>query len=161
MVQELVLKRRPVDLDSDYPLLLAMQRLSWRINFPGTLFQEAAFLASLHAGHRRDLIYVYEMEGEIVGWLWLDSTSRNRVHIRHIQVRQSRWGQGLGRYLMEDAIRLCRRLGCRTLTLNVTKANERAMALYEHLGFDITEDYGERQRMRLDLTVFAENQPER
>ena len=151
MTQELVLKRRPLDFERDYPLLLAMQQRSWRINFPGRMFQEATFLVSLRSGQRHNLVFVYEVDDQIVGWLWLDQGSRRGAHIRHVQVRQSHWGQGLGRHLMEDAIRECKDAGFCALTLNVTKSNTRAMTLYQHLGFRVIEDHGERQRMRLDL----------
>jgi len=33
----------------------------------------------------------------------------------------------------------------------VTKSNARAMALYAHLGFSVSEDMGDRQTMLLEL----------
>ena len=66
-------------------------------------------------------------------------------------MEQAHWGQGLGRAIMEDAIALCALQGYGAITLNVTKSNARAMALYAHLGFVLEEDNQERQFMRLEL----------
>ena len=147
------MERRALDLARDYAALLAMQRLSWEINFPGTFFSESAFRRSLEAGARYDTILVYEQDGELIAWLWLDLFAAHKNgHIRHIQVQQSHWGQGIARRLLADAVELCQEQGCRTLTLNVTKTNRRAMALYEHTGFVVVEDNGDRQRMVLVLS---------
>ncbi|MBM3188332.1 MAG: GNAT family N-acetyltransferase [Chloroflexi bacterium] len=148
--------RRALDMERDYPTLLAMQRLSWEINFPRLDFSGSAFRRSLESGARHDEIYVYEAEGEIVAWLWLDVAAPGRNgHIRHIQVAQSYWGMQVGRQLIDDAVAVCLERGCRSLTLNVTKANERAMSLYQSVGFVVVEDNGERQRMRLALTSYS------
>jgi ribosomal protein S18 acetylase RimI-like enzyme len=148
------MRRRPVRFWQDYEQLLAMQRLSWQINFPRHIFSEALFRGSLRDGARRGEVFVYEAdqpEEEIVGWLWLDFSDPEIVHIRHIQVEQAYWGRGLGRAILEDAIALCTAQGYRAITLNVTKSNARAMALYAHLGFVVEEDNQERQFMRLEL----------
>lgn len=81
---------------------------------------------------------------------------RKNGHIRHLQVLQSHWGRGIARRLIADAVALCCEQGCRTLTLNVTKANRRAMALYEHTGFVVVEDNGDLQRMLLVLSETSE-----
>ena len=147
------MKRRTLDLARDYDQLLAMQRLSWEINFPGRAFCEVSFDVSLRFGDHSDEIHIYEIEDKTVGWLWLDFNNGNAGHIRHIQVERTHWGQGLGRKIMEDALALCVERGCRAMTLNVTKSNARAMTLYAHLGFVVIEDCDGRQRMQLNLPV--------
>ncbi len=146
----ILMERRALDLERDYPSLLEMHRLSWQINFPGRLFSEATFRSSLQTAPQ-DQIFIYEVASELVGWLWLDKVRPGECHIRHIQVARDHWGKGLGRQIMEDAIRMCQENGSVALTLNVTKSNERAVNLYTHLGFAVTEDRGERQGMRLAL----------
>lgn len=148
------MRRRPLRFWHDYDRLLAMQRLSWEINFPRHLFSEALFRGSLRDGARRGEVFIYEAdqpEDEIVGWLWLDFSDPETVHIRHIQVEKAYWGRGFGRAIMQDAIALCTAQGYRAITLNVTKSNARAMALYAHLGFVVEEDNQDRQFMRLEL----------
>lgn len=144
------MERRALDLDRDYEQLLEMHRLSWKINFPGRLFSEFTFRSSLQSAPE-DRIFIYELGSELVGWLWLDMNRPNECHIRHIQVARAHWGEGLGRQIVEDAIRICQARGFTALTLNVTKSNERAVNLYTHMGFVVTEDRGERQGMRLAL----------
>ena len=146
------MRRRAVDTDVDYDKLLQMQRQSWGINFPGLDFCEETFRGSLQASADRGEVFVYEIDGEIVGWLWLDlGIPRGNAHVRHVQVDGAHWGHTLGRHILEDAIGMCIQRGYRALTLNVTKSNARAMSLYEHLGFVMVEDRGERQCMSLQL----------
>jgi ribosomal protein S18 acetylase RimI-like enzyme len=143
-----VLRRRWVELPDDYATLLAWERESWPINFPGEGFSEAEFRHTLRAGLRHHRMYLYELAGEQVGWLWLDlNSSPHGAHIRHVQVASTHWGQGIGVALVHDAIAIAREARRAVLTLNVTKSNLRAMCLYEGLGFTIERDNGDRQRM--------------
>ena len=144
------MERRALDLDRDYDRLLEMHRLSWEVNFPGRAFSELEFISSLRTAPK-DSVFVYELDSELVGWLWLEARYPGECHVRHIQVTQDHWGQGLGRQIMEDAIRVCQAKGVDAITLNVTKSNKRAVNLYTHLGFVVTKDRGERQGMRLAL----------
>jgi len=145
------MKRRAVDIQRDYDRLLSMQRLNWQINFPRQVFFDPEFRFQLASGAKRGEVFVYEQECALVGWLWLDLGRPGVGRIRHIQVERAHWGKGIGRRIMEDAIGLYVGRKCRRVTLTVTKSNLRAMTLYEHLGFVVAEDLGERQRMALDL----------
>jgi ribosomal protein S18 acetylase RimI-like enzyme len=147
------MERRRVELETDYQALEAMQARSWEINFPGELFIDVAFRDALRfALSGKDEMYAYVKDGHLVGWLWLEwRLGRHRAHIRHIQVVEELWGQGYGRRIVCDAIALARAQQRTYLTLNVTKANERAMRLYAGLGFRVSRDMGPRQEMRLDL----------
>lgn len=144
------MEKRPFDYARDIECIVAMQQRSFEINFPGELFYEPAFRDSLRHLGRDEVVWVYEDGDQIVGWVWLDlGQGRRRIHVRQLQVLEERWGQGIGRHIMEEAIALCRELERTELTLNVTKSNARAMALYRSLGFQKVTDWGERQFMRL------------
>ena len=145
------MERRAADYRRDAERLLALQHVSWTINFPGRAFRESSFRVSLRAGIDHGDVFVYEDEGQVVAWLWLDRYEAGTVHIRHLQVVEERWGEGIGRRLVEDAIAIAREEGRRAVTLNVTKSNRRAMNLYAGMGFRMVADEGERQRMKLDL----------
>lgn len=148
----LCLTRRRAREDRDMDALTAMQSESYVINFPEQTFREALFRPWLSSGIRRGEVWVYALEGEMVGWLWLDlRRSRRQAHIVHVQVATPRWGCGLGRRIVEDAIEQARAAGCARMTLSVTKSNARAMALYAGLGFQLLEDQGDRQMMMLAL----------
>lgn len=154
------MERRAFDYDRDIDLLTEMQARSFEINFPDEPFIERFFRDSLHPLGRGQAVYIYEDDGEVLGWLWLDYTRRYATaHIRHIQVAESRWGEGLGRALLQEALTLARQARCREVTLNVTKANLRAMALYASLGFETQVDVGERQYMTLRLDADAHDKP--
>ena len=146
------MQRRRVEWFRDYSELLAMQRLSWKINFGDNSLSEDAFRTSLRSAVRRNGVWVYEVDGELVGWLWLDVHSPLvGVHIRHVQVRKAHWGRGIGRRIVEDAIAICVERKHHKITLNVTKSNLRAMRLYAGLGFVVEEDRGARQSMKLKI----------
>jgi ribosomal-protein-alanine N-acetyltransferase len=146
------MERRSLDYVRDIDDLTEMQALSFEINFPDERFIPRFFQDSLRQLGRDDRVYVYEEDHVIVGWLWLDlGRGESAVHVRHIQVREGRWGSGIGKRLLEDAISLCAAMERPTLTLNVTKANSRAMSLYDHLGFRAVEDHGDRQYMTLQV----------
>jgi len=152
MTDTIELVRRPMNLRDDYWPLLRMQQLSWSINFGDENFSEEAFRISLRAAQSHDLVFAYEYEGALAGWLWLSVTeSLGNAHIRHVQVAQSLWGRGLGKAIIDDAISESIAHGCVELTLNVTKSNRRAMALYARQGFVLAQDYGKRQHMTLTL----------
>ncbi len=144
------MQRRPFDYARDIECVVAMQHRSVEINFPGESFYEPAFRDSLKRLRQDEIIWVYEDEGQVVGWIWLDlGQGRRRIHVRHLQVIEERWGQGIGRRILEEAIVFCREIERTEMTLNVTKSNARAMALYQSLGFQKVNDWGERQFMRL------------
>jgi len=144
------MEKRPFDYARDIECVVAMQQRSFEINFPGEVFYEPAFRDSLKRLGKDEIVWVYEDEGRVVGWIWLDlGQGRRRIHVRHLQVIEERWGQGIGRRILEEAIALCRELERAEITLNVTKSNARAMALYRSLGFQKVSDWGERQFMIL------------
>ena len=149
------MRRRYLQFDRDYAQLLAMQRRSYLLNFPGQELQEQRFRSALLAAERDKSVWIYEQDGSIIGWLWLDRDEPGILHITHIQVREKSWGKGIGRKMMYDAASLAKRAGLGAITLNVTKTNERATTLYRDLGYAITMEHGDRQLMRLELEPMA------
>lgn len=55
--------------------------------------------------------------------------------ILNISIKKSRRGQGLGRCLLEEAVKKCREKKLRDLYLEVRKSNRAAIHLYERLNF--------------------------
>ena len=142
-LKSLCIVRRPACAATDMDLLTAMQSESYAINFPEQTFREHLFRPWLGSGIHRGEAWVYTLDGEVVGWLWLE--------LVHVQVATAHWGRGIGRRIVEDGVAQARSAGRRRLTLTVTKLNARAMALYAHLGFSVLEDLGDRQTMVLEL----------
>ncbi|MGT2800761.1 GNAT family N-acetyltransferase [Streptococcus marmotae] len=89
-------------------------------------------------------------EGDIVGAVTVRASSQYRIsHIGNvfIAVRKEYWGHGIGRVLLEEVVEWARVYGViKRLELTVQVRNERAVALYQALGFDIegTQKWGAR-----------------
>ncbi len=147
------LQRRRAEL-SDLEALVELDGESWPINFPDEPFSAEASRYTIERGLRREPVYVYELDGVLVGWLWLEFKGAwGAAHVRHLQVVSAQWGRGYGAAILRDAIAMVQDAGGKALTLNVTKSNTRAMRLYHKLGFELDQDNGARQRMRLRLTA--------
>ncbi|MDR1677356.1 MAG: GNAT family N-acetyltransferase [Deltaproteobacteria bacterium] len=56
-------------------------------------------------------------------------------HIMNLMVHPKFWGRGLGRYLMQDLLDICKSRKTTKIALEVREGNIRAETLYLHLGF--------------------------
>lgn len=87
---------------------------------------------------------VAELDGKPAGELslWLRSGAGKDRHIAWlgIAVRRRFWGKGVGAGLINEAIDLSRKSGCKRLMLGTIEGNERAIRLYGKFGFR-TEAY--------------------
>lgn len=87
-------------------------------------------------------IWVMEDEGEIVGWLSLSDfyDRRPAYHATAevgVYVRPDHHRKGLGRRLVEEALRRAPELGLRTLTAGAFAHNEASVGLFEDFGFEV------------------------
>lgn len=77
---------------------------------------------------------IAERDGHIVGyggvWLIIDEG-----HITNIAVEPQYRGQGIGNFLVEKLIDICKERGITSLTLEVRKSNIVAQSLYKKYGF--------------------------
>lgn len=85
---------------------------------------------------------VAEVDGAVAGYVKLRQateleSSRHVLHVAGLAVDPKHQRQGVGRKLMEAAIRESERRGARRLTLRVLEPNKRAQQLYESLGFEV------------------------
>jgi ribosomal protein S18 acetylase RimI-like enzyme len=80
--------------------------------------------------------------GEIIGMLTLVTfpiPTGLRARIEDVVVDESARGQGVGGALTEEAIRLARAAGARTIDLTSRPSRQSANRLYERLGFQARE----------------------
>ena len=107
--------------------------------FPLPVEREAAFLERQRQEARSILVLGFAGE-ELVCVASCDAlTARERVAHRasvSLTVARDYWGQGIGRGVMEALIAFARQAGLEVLQLEVRADNTRAVALYEHLGFE-------------------------
>lgn len=85
-------------------------------------------------------LWVAEIEGEIAGWFSFEQFRKKPAYRATaevgVYVSESYRHQGLGRRLLEEAIRLGSRLGFRTLTAGAFAHNEPSIRLFEDFGFE-------------------------
>jgi ribosomal protein S18 acetylase RimI-like enzyme len=68
--------------------------------------------------------------------------ARANGHVCQVSVAPEAQGRGLGAALVTTALRAFRDQGLSSATLSVTVANERAVCLYELLGFRVQRVFG-------------------
>lgn len=89
------------------------------------------FADALSAGYSA---WVCRIGGELVGYAVI-MMAVDEAHLLNISVAGKRQGMGFGARLLRHAMRVARRLGARSLLLEVRPSNAPALALYEHFGF--------------------------
>ena len=92
-----------------------------------------------HGGRRP--LWVAEEGGEIVGWLALSDFQNGRPAYHAtadvgVYVKEGRRGSGIGRFLLDEAVRRSPGLGLKTLTAGVFGHNEPSLRLFEAFGFE-------------------------
>jgi ribosomal-protein-alanine N-acetyltransferase len=79
-------------------------------------------------------VVVAEMEGQVMGYAVSDVRGEFGALAR-LAVQPAAQGQGLGRQLLTDALRFCRRSGARSVSLNTNASNQASQRLYAQHGF--------------------------
>ena len=78
--------------------------------------------------------WVCRVASELVGYCVL-MMAVDDAHLLNIGVAEKRQGMGFGARLLRHAMNVGRELGAKTLLLEVRPSNEKALALYQHFGF--------------------------
>ncbi|MHB9058122.1 MAG: GNAT family N-acetyltransferase [Bacillota bacterium] len=77
-------------------------------------------------------------DGRVVGYVMVtvsDTPAGRQGWVMEIGVDKALWGQGLGTILLAKAEDYCRDNGARYIGLGVSSFNERALRLYDHMGY--------------------------
>lgn len=98
---------------------------------------------------RQDAIFlVAEEDNEILGYCGI-LTALDEGDITNVAVKQTRQRQGIGKKIITQLIHTAADAGVTTLHLEVRTSNEKAISLYEQMGFErvgIRRDYYEDPR---------------
>ncbi|MCK4482739.1 GNAT family N-acetyltransferase [Candidatus Bathyarchaeota archaeon] len=88
---------------------------------------------------------IAELDNTSVGYLDVGPEKGRTRHIAWlgIYVKREYWGKGIGAALMREAIRVAKDYGCRRLMLSVFEGNERALKLYQKMGFTVESTLAE------------------
>jgi len=87
----------------------------------------------------RDAMIIAEVDGNVVGNCSFSPVGK-KIRVRHrcsigIALYEKVWGLGIGTYLLEELITNAMECGYEQMELNVVSRNERAVKLYEKMGF--------------------------
>lgn len=112
----------------DIPSVVAIEEEAFAIPWTQEIFEH-----EMNGNNYAHYIVALENE-EVIGhfgmWIVLDE-----CHITNIAVRKRLRGRGIGEKLMSEAIRLCKEMNVKLMTLEVRVSNHTAQNLYRKLGF--------------------------
>jgi ribosomal-protein-alanine N-acetyltransferase len=75
-----------------------------------------------------------DRDGELLGYFLLMAVV-DESHLLNVAVSAEKQGQGLGRFLLNQAVACSRGLGMESVLLEVRPSNTRALQIYERYGF--------------------------
>jgi ribosomal protein S18 acetylase RimI-like enzyme len=104
---------------------LAFDRF-WRFDVTG--------LADARTATPHSRFRVATRRGEIVGY-HVTGRAGTLGYLQRLAVHPDHHGRGIGTALIGDSLDWCGHKGCATVLVNTQEANQRALSLYEHLGF--------------------------
>ncbi|HEX3047875.1 MAG TPA: GNAT family N-acetyltransferase [Bacillota bacterium] len=109
------------------------------IGFEAMIAQSVSdFYLTMQPG--RDQLWIIESQHHVVGVTGVVGKSDAKAQIRWVLVHPGFRGCGLGRKLLENALRFCENAGFETVFLHTFKMFKEAANLYKSLGFILTEE---------------------
>jgi GNAT superfamily N-acetyltransferase len=122
------------------------------------------FVLSPEKGRSR--AWLAKKEEKVVGSIFIVERPNNQAQLRLLFVDRAVRGVGLGRWLVEESIRYCKAEGFNVVYLWTVKGLDRAIWLYESVGFTAVadkriEEWGKTHlEVRFDLNLDSVTQPE-
>ena len=92
----------------------------------------ANFVDSLNSNY--EAWALRDQQGELLGYFLLMAIV-DEAHLLNVAVSAERQGQGLGRFLLNQAVACARGLGMESVLLEVRPSNTRALEIYQRYGF--------------------------
>ena len=90
------------------------------------------FIDSLASGYEAWVLR--DTDNELMGYFLLMAIV-DEAHLLNVAVSAERQGQGLGRFLLNQAVACARGLGMESVLLEVRPSNTRALEIYQRYGF--------------------------
>ncbi|MHA4870761.1 ribosomal protein S18-alanine N-acetyltransferase [Duganella sp. PWIR1] len=92
----------------------------------------ANFVDSLNSNYEAWVLR--DRDGDLLGYFLLMAVV-DESHLLNVAVSPEKQGQGLGRFLLNQAVACSRGLGMESVLLEVRPSNTRALKIYERYGF--------------------------
>ncbi|MGA9769861.1 MAG: GNAT family N-acetyltransferase [Blastocatellia bacterium] len=90
--------------------------------------------------NERERIWIVEKEGTVAGSIGIVEASRQNAQLRWLLLHTSLRGHGIGRILVEEAIRFCKEKNYSQIFLWTASALAAAAKLYRSTGFQLAEE---------------------
>ena len=111
------------------------REVPWEVEDPETWEDEwSDTLDDIRSGG----VFLAEDDGGAVGVARIEAAVRGRSHIQLVHVRERGRGRGIAKALLRECVRHAQAQGARFVSLDVLRANERAVAVWRRLGFEET-----------------------
>jgi len=142
--------------NTDIPELIELEKSVAGTKVYSPMLTEDEWLVALDIGK----VYLIEKDDNIVGNISYEKRSEDHAHISGLVIEPKFQGQGIGRQAVEQVLKELK--DTKKVTLDVHPKNERALKLYQPLGFIIEsqkENYYGDNEPRLIL-VYENNMKE-
>lgn len=84
-------------------------------------------------------VFIAKKNAEIVGIMVMFPLTADSVEIKNIAVRPENQGQGVGKYLIENALQFALANKQKTICIGTANSSIGQLYLYQKLGFELTE----------------------
>jgi GNAT superfamily N-acetyltransferase len=88
----------------------------------------------------RGKVWLAKKGGAVVGSVFICELPDDIAQLRLLFADKSVRGSGLGRWLTEDSVQYCREAGFKKVILWTVDGLERAISIYQSLGFKLTDE---------------------
>lgn len=119
--------------------VLYAREYGWDYTFEAYVAESLARFA-LCLDARRDRMWIAQLDGQIVGSVGIVGDSNSEAQLRWFLVHPTQRGHGLGRILLNKAIRFCRDREFKSVFLWTVSDLKAAAHLYQLAGFRKTEE---------------------